>query len=108
MYSPNEAWKKILVELIDSPQDVVTISKSGCSGKWFHATQYNDMIFINNSKTHYPSCNIKRNIMINKEVFIMLYPNYKKWRSGEISREDAKADTFVSSYVFGLIKQFCD
>jgi hypothetical protein len=108
MYTSNDAWKKILVELIDSPQDVATIYKNGHFGKWFHATQHNGLIFIGNAKSHFPSCNLKHSAIISKEDFIKLYPNYRKWRSGELSREKAKAGTFVSSYVFGLISRFCD
>jgi hypothetical protein len=108
MYTSNEAWKKILVELIEASQDVATVSKDGLLGKWFHATQNNGFIFIDKAKSHYPSCNLKHNTIITKEIFMKLYPNYAKWRSGALSREEAKAGTFVSSYVFGLINRFCD
>jgi len=104
---PYAAWEKIVKEVTSKPQDVPTIiQKSGSIGKWFHAIGNGEYIIIEAAKSHKPSCRPSYNTKIEITQFVKLYKNYSSWRAGTLNREDAKAGTFISSYVFGLINKF--
>jgi len=107
MKDANLAWEMILSKVTITPQDVPTIiQKSGSYGCWFHAVGNGSEIKINTSASHTPSCRPAKNAKIEKFQFLKLYPNYVPWRDGTLDRESAKAGTFISSYVFGLINKF--
>jgi len=101
-------WQKLLLTLSDLPQEVKTVSKTGSTaeGKWFYVNAVGDALHVDEAKTKIPSSKLANTRVITKVEFMALYPNYYKWRTGVMSREQAKGNSLNSSYIFALINKF--
>lgn len=102
----DQAWKIVLNEL-KNPKDVQLIRQSGKGTLWIHASSASQAIQIMTAKFNSPSSSAKPRA-IGKDEFMSIYYNYYPWRTGEMSREQAKGNSRNSSYIFALIHRFCD
>ena len=99
-------WQSLLIELKRNPQEIHTTKKCGDVGIWISVEAGNDTVIVNRAKQNSPSSSISEPRSITKSEFVKLYPNYFKWRKGEMTRNQAKGGSMNSSYIFALISKF--
>ena len=101
-------WRKIIFELGRNVKEIKTIDSAGCNnnGKWFSVRVVDEIVYISEAKMNKPSSTLAMDRPISQKEFVGLYPNYYKWRTGIMSREQAKGNSMNSSYIFALIHFF--
>ena len=99
--SADVLWRNIINKIIQSPNEIQTISQIGIKGKWICIN-----IFIDGAKNNTPSSSTALIRTISKNEFAKLYPLFYQWRSKNITRKEAKGGSMNSSYIFALINEF--
>jgi len=99
-------WKRIVSEL-SKTKDIQTVRHKTAGRVWFSAhSESGSVVIINEAKTKKPSSKLKCLRAIDEREFSKVYPHYKPWREGKISRKSMSELSQNTSYILALINHF--
>lgn len=96
-----ELWNKILQDLESNPRDLQTIPLRG-NGIWFYASIRENVIVVENARTHKPSSNLAAPRTITQREFERMYPIYIRRRHGEQVSNEARRASRNQVYIYSI------
>ena len=94
-------WAKIVASFQSNPRDVKTCPLRR-EGRWFYVCVRGGNIFVQNSKSHFPSCQIQGSRRLNPEECDPMYELYCRRQRGERVSQEAIATTVNQVYWYGI------
>lgn len=96
-------WSEIVTSFQSNPRDVKTCPLHR-EGRWFYVYVQCGNIFVQNSKSHFPSCRIQDCRRLNPEECERMYDLYCRRQRGECVFQEATATTRNQVYWYGIFR----
>lgn len=94
-------WNDIVMALKNTPRDIQTVPLRGL-GKWFYVYSDGKSVYIENSKSHVPSCQISHTRRLEEDKFEKMLDLYSRRCKGEAVSQEASAVTMNQVYWYGI------
>jgi hypothetical protein len=103
----NELWMKINNQIKNKPIEIPTVPKNFRQPLWFKVYFENNKLYVTESSSKKPSCNISKPRKISEKDFKTVFEYYFRWKEGEVNiRHKVSRISRNTAYIFGLISYF--